>query len=153
MEFHGTKWYFIWRPKSSMEFHGTPVSFEMAPFLFHGITCNLVILYLATPEFRGIPWNSPWKSRVTWYWIKWQSESSMEFHGSKWYFHLVALKFNGIPWNISWNALELSYISFGSTRVLWKSMEFHGTLVSFEMAPSQFRGIPWNSFVFYLATP
>ena len=37
---------------------------------------------MATPEFQGIPWNIPWKSRVTWHWLKWQSQSSMEFHKS-----------------------------------------------------------------------
>ena len=54
----------------SMEFHGTPMSFEMAPSLFHGIPWNSVIFYLATPDFHGIPWNIPWKSRVAWYLLK-----------------------------------------------------------------------------------
>ena len=51
-KFHGTKWYFIWRHQSSMEFHG----------MFHGIPWNWVICHLAAPEFHGIPWNIPWNS-------------------------------------------------------------------------------------------
>ena len=92
---------------SSMEFHG----------ILHGIPWNTCVIwngallipwnpmelgdffYLATPEFHGIPWNIPWKSRVTWYWIKWQSQSSTEFHGTKCYFiwrHQSSMKFHGI---------------------------------------------------------
>ena len=88
----------------SMEFHGKLVSFEMAPSEFHGIPWNLVMFYLATPESHGIPWNIPCKSRITWYWVKWQSQSSLEFHGTKWYFiwrHQSSMEFrkifHGIP--------------------------------------------------------
>ena len=83
MELRGTKWYLIWRPQSSMEFHG------LFHWIVHGISWNTCViwnaalplaawrfLYLTTPDF-------PWKSRVTWCWIKWQSQSSIEFHGTK----------------------------------------------------------------------
>ena len=137
MEFHGTNWYFIWRHKSSMEFHG----------IFHGIQWNTcVICNGALP----IPWNPmelgdflfgdcrvPWNSmeypvgvQPGQNAIKWQSQSSMGFHGTKWYFiwrhqssmefhgmfpgipwnlvicHLAAPEFHGIPWNIPWNSME-----------------------------------------------
>ena len=145
MEFHGTKWYFIWQYQSSMEFHG----------IFHGIPWNTCVIWngaLLIPwnpvelvHFifgdSRVPWNIPCKSRVTWYWIKWQSHSSMEFHGTKWYFiwrpqssmefHGI---FHGIPWNtcviwngallIPWNHLQLGYF--------------------FYLATTEFRGIPWN---------
>ena len=45
MEFHGTKWYFIWRHQSSMEFHG----------IFHGIQWNTCVILNGT---FLIPWNS-----------------------------------------------------------------------------------------------
>ena len=156
MEFHGTKWYFIWQHQSSMEFHGifhgTKLYFirryqSSMEFhgIFHGIPWNNCVIwngtfripwnhlelggifYLATPESHGIPWNIPWKFRVTWYWRKWQYQSSMEFHGTKWYF----------IWRhrVPWNSME-------------HSMEFHGTHVSFEMAPSNFHRITWNSVIF-----
>ena len=133
-EFHGIPWnipwnsmehlcHLKWHPPNSMESLGTRWFF-----------------YLAPPEFHGIPWNIPWKSRVTWYWIKWQSQSSMEFHGTKWYFiwrHRSSMEFHGIFHGIP---MELSYISFGGSRVpcnsMEYSMEFHGTLLSFEMPPS-----------------
>ena len=148
MKFHGTKLYFIWRYQSSMEFHG----------IFRGIPWNTCVIwngaflmpwnpmdlgdfvYLATSEFHGIPWNIPWNARVTWYWIKWQSQSSMEFHGTKWYFiwrHQSSMEFHGIfrefPWNtcviwngallIAWNPKDRG--DFVNCR-LQSSMEFHG---------------------------
>ena len=134
MEFHGTKWYVIWRHQSSMEFHG----------MFHGIPWNKLICHLAAPEFHGIPWNVPWNSMelsdVSFGGTKvpWNSmECSMEFHGTKWYViwrHQSSMEFHGIfhgiPWNtcvicngallIPWNPLELSDFLFGH------SIEFHG---------------------------
>ena len=113
ISFGGTR--FLWNSmESSMEFHGALVPFEMAPSLFHGIPWNSWFYYLATPAFHGTPWNIPWKSRVTWYSIQWQSQGSMEFHGTS------DVSFGGI--RVPWNSMEYS-------------MEFHGTPVSFEMAP------------------
>ena len=126
MEFHGNKLYFIWRHQSSMEFHG----------LFHGIPWNTCVIwngallipwnpmelgdfYLATQEFYGIPWNIPCKSRVTWYWIKWQSQSSMEFHGTKWYF--IWRHPSSMDYSMEFPGTKLYFI--------WRhqgSMEFHG---------------------------
>ena len=171
------------------KFHGIPLNqviFHLAAPNFHGIPRNIPWNYIiwnvvwngallipwnpmelgdflfATPEFHGIPWNIPCKSRVTWYWIKWQSQSSMEFHGTKLYFiwcqRSMAFHgiFHGIPWNICviwngallipWNLMELGDFSFGGTRVPWNSieysMELHGTPVSFEMEYSmEFHGI------------
>ena len=37
MECHGTWWHLVWHWQSSMEFHGTLVSFEMSPSKFHEI--------------------------------------------------------------------------------------------------------------------
>ena len=171
MEFHGTKWYFIWRHQSSMKFHG----------IFHGIPWNtcviwngallipwnpveLGVFYLVTPEFHEIPWNIPCKSRVTWYWLKWHSQSSMEFHGTEWYLiwrhqcsmefhgirwnlviaHLAALKFHGIPWNfvslnVPWNFrsfMEFHGTSNLGTGIPSNSMELHGIWL--------YSQIPWN---------
>ena len=148
MEFHGTELYFIWRHQSSMEFHG----------IFHGIpwnTCvilsgallipwnpwNSVIFYLVTPEFHGIPWNIPWKSRVTWSWIEWQSQKSMEFHGTKRYFiwrYQSSMEFHGIfhgiPWNtcVIWNSALL---------IPWNHLDLG---IFFYLSTPGFQGIPWN---------
>ena len=147
MEFHGTKLYLIWRHQSSMEFYG----------IFHGILWNtcviwngallipwnhlkLGVFYLATAEFPGIPWNIPCKSRVSWYWLKWQSQSSMEFHGNQWYFiwrHQSSMEFygifHGIPWNtcVIWNGALLipwNHLKLGDFFIwrLQSSMGFHG---------------------------
>ena len=128
IEFHGTNWYFIWRHQSTMEFHG----------IFHGIPwntcviCNGALLIPWNPtelgdflfghsiEFHGIPWYIPPKSRVAWHWIKWLSQSSMEFHGTKCYFiwrHQTSMEysmeFHGtcVIWNgallIRWNPMDL----------------------------------------------
>ena len=167
MEFHGTKWYVIWRHQSSMEysmelidisfggtrvpwnsrdysmeFHGTPVSFVMAPSKFHGIPWNSGdFLFGPSIEFHGIPWYIPWKSRVAWHWIKRQSESSMEFHGTKWYFFWrhqtsmeYSMEFHGtcVIWHgallILWNPMDLSDyfydFLFGDSRIPWNSIEY-----------------------------
>ena len=149
MEFHGTKWYVIWRHQSSMEFHG----------IFHGIpwnTCvisNGALLFQWNPTELGdffiwplyrVPRNSmvyPWKSRVAWYVIKWQSQRDMEFHGTKWYFiwrHQTSMEyrmdFHGtcVMWNgtllIPWNPMDLgdffNDFLFGDSRVPWHSVEY-----------------------------
>ena len=44
MEFHGTKWYVIWRHQSSMEFHG----------IFHEIPWNICVIWSGA---LLIPWN------------------------------------------------------------------------------------------------
>ena len=83
------------------------------------------MIFLAAPDFHWIPSNIPCKSRVTWCWMKWQSQNSM----------------------------ELSDISFGGTRVPWNSMdysmEFHGTKLYFiwrYQSSMEFHGnFPWNS--------
>ena len=139
MEFHGTKFYFIWRHQSSMEFHG----------IFHGNPQNTCVIWngdllipwnpmeldeflfgdskvpwnsmelsdMAPSKFNGMPWNwvillfgnsrVPWNSMespmevqgITWYWLKWQSQSSMKFYGTKLYFiwrHQSSIEFHGI---------------------------------------------------------
>ena len=101
MEFHGTWWHLIWRPKSSMESHG----------IFHGSqrepdaneNCEFI-------NFHGIPWNSAISNLMN----NWSFHSSMEFHGTC---HICL----GIPWNARFhgifkNSMELS---------LWPR-RFHG---------------------------
>ena len=138
MEFHGTKWYVIWRHQSSMEFHG----------IFHGIPwntcviCNGALLIPWNPmefsdflfghsiEFHGIPCYIPLKSGITWCWLKWLSQSSMEFHGTEWYClwrYQSSMEFHGIQWNLV-IALEFHGIScystfHGTSVVSWNSME------------------------------
>ena len=75
--------------------------------------------------------------------MKWQSQSSMEFQGTKWYFiwrHQssmeCSMEFHGNKWYVIWRHQS--------------SMEFHGTPVSFVMAPSNYHGIPWISVIFCL---
>ena len=90
-----------------------------------------------------VPWNSmeyP-MSKVTWFWLKWQSQSSMEFHGTKWYFiwrpqgsmefHGI---FNGIPWNtcVIWN---------GALLIPWNHLKLGWF---FYLATPEFHGIPWS---------
>ena len=177
MEFHGTKLFFNWRYQSSMEFHGifhgTLVSFEMAlpnSMESHGTRW----FYLATPDFHWIPRDIPCKSRVTWYWLEWQSQVSMEFHGTQWYFiwrHQRSMEFHGIfrrwPWNacVIWNGaflvpcnrMELGVFLFGDSRVPWNSMEYpmevQGNMVLNKMTISKFHGIPWNLLIFHFAAP
>ena len=167
MEFHGTNLYFIWRYQSSMEFHG----------IYHGIPWNTCVIWNGA---LLIPWNPmelvhflfvdsrvPWKIqckfKVTWYWIKWQSESSLEFHGTKWYFiwryqsytefhgifHGTLVSFETAPfWNrahLKWNSMEVSHISFGGTRVPWNLMKladtpFGGTRILWNFVQSTFHG-------------
>ena len=167
MEFHGTKLYFIWRYQSSMEFH----------WIFHGIPWNTCVIwngtvlipwncmelgdFLATPDFHWIQRIIPCKSRVTCYWLKWQSQSSMEFHGIKWYFiwrHQSSMEFHGMPWNtcgisngallIAWNRMRRGDLLFGDSRVSWNSMEYpmamQGNMLLNKMTISKFHGIPWN---------
>ena len=148
MEFHGTKRYVIWRHQSSMEFHG----------IFHGIPwntcviCNGALLIPWNPvelgdflfghpiEFHGIPCYIPWKSRVAWHWIKWQSQKSMEFHGNKWYFiwrHQTSMEysmaFHGTC--VIWN---------GALLIPWNPMDLGDFFMIFYLATPEFRGIPWN---------
>ena len=137
--------HFKWH-KCSMEFH------EIYHGIFHGIPWNTCVIwngallipgnhlklgwffYLATAEFHGIPWNIQCKSRVIWYWLKWQSQSSREFHGTQWYF----IWRHQSSFRIPWNSMELGDSPFGSTRVPWNFVSLH--------VPWNFRihGISWN---------
>ena len=172
MEFHETKLYFIWRYQSSMEFYG----------IFHKIPWNTCVIWNCA---LLIPWNPmelgdflfgdsrvPWnyvkypmqvQGNITWYWIKWQSQSSMEFHGTKCCFiwrHQSSMEFHGIfhgipcntsvIWNdvllIPWQHMELGDFLFGDSRVQWNSMEYpmevHGNMVLIKMTISKFHGVP-----------
>ena len=86
MEFHGTKWYFIWRHLRSMEFHGI---FRELPWNT-GVIWNGALLIPWNPmelgdfdiwrlqssmEFHWISHGS--SGERTWNWIKWQSQSSI----------------------------------------------------------------------------
>ena len=166
MEFHGTKWYVIWRHQSSIEFHG----------MFHGIPWNKVICHLAAPEFHGIPWNIPWNSMEHLCHLLWCPPNSMESHGTRWFFVWrlqSSMEFHGISrgsparvkchktaiyLKVPWNSMELSDTSFGDTKVPWNSMEysmeFHGTTWYFTWRhqcslefQGLFHGIPWNTCV------
>ena len=210
ISFGGTRvpWNFM---EYSMEFHGT-LGGTRVPWNSMGYPCHLTwrppnstesfetrwFFYLATPEFHGIPCNIPCKSRVTCYWIKWQSQSSMEFHGTKWYFiwrhqssmefhgktmefhgtklyfisrHQSSMEFHGIfhwitrnsclIWNgalpIPWNPMELGDFLFGDSRVPWNSMDYpkqvQDNIVLIKMTIAKFHGIPWNKVIFHLAAP
>ena len=158
MELHGTKWYLIWWHQSSMEFHG----------IFHGIPWNTCVIwngallipwnhlklgdffYLAIAEFHGIPWNIPCKSRVSWYWLNWQSQSSMEFHGIKWYF----IWRHQSSFRIPWNSMELGDSPIGGTRVPWNFVSLHvpwnfRSFIEFHGTSQLGLGIPWNSMEFH----
>ena len=63
-EFHGTKWYFIWRHQSSMEFHG----------IFHGIPWNTCVIWNGA---LLIPWNHLELGNF----LIWRLQSCMEFQG------------------------------------------------------------------------
>ena len=162
MELHGTMESPNKKSQSSMGLHGIRrASYQMTQ-VFHGIPWNipwnsmelwypqmkynLVIYYLATPEFHEIPWNIPCKSRVTWHWTKWQSQSSMEFPGTKWYF----IWRHQSSYRIPWNSIELGDSPFGGTRVPWNFMSLHlpwnfRSFMEFHGTSQLGLGIPWNS--------
>ena len=151
MESHGTRWFFIWRLQSSMEFHGISLGnsarvkcHKMAISKFHGIPWKYVILHLAAPKFHGIPWNVPWNSmelndmsfggtRVPWNsmeysmeylcHLKWCPLNSMESHGTRWFF----------IWRLQ-SSLEFHWISLGSPA----RVKCH------KKTMSKFHGIPRN---------
>ena len=151
MEFHGTKWYVIWWHQSSMEFHG----------IFHGIPwntcviCNGAFLIPWNPMELGdflfgdsrVPWNSmeyPLEVQPGLNAIIWRSQTSMEFHGTKWYFiwrHQNSMEFHGmfrgIPWFFIWqlqSSLEFHWIWLGSPA----RVKCH------KMSMSKYHGIPWS---------
>ena len=129
MEFHGTYWYFIWRHQSSMEFHG--IFHVILWNTWQCVICNGALLIPGNPmelgdvlfghsiEFHGIPWYIPWKFRVAWHWIQWQSQSSMEFHGTC----------------VIWN---------GALLIPWNPMDLGDFFMILHLATPEFRGIPWN---------
>ena len=162
MEFHGTKWYVIWRHQSSMEFNG----------IFYGIPWNTCVICNGA---LLIPWNPmelgdflfghsrvPRNSMV--YPIEVQDNMvliKMEFHGTEWYCiwrHQNSMEFHGIRWKLGdspfggpivpWNFVSLhlpwnfrSFMEFHGTSHLsmgipWNSMEFHGIWLHSQ--------IPWN---------
>ena len=112
MEFHGTKLYFIWRYQSYKEFHG----------ILHLIPWNTCVIWNGA---LLIPWNwnsviflfgdsrvplnsmeYPMKIQVNMVLNKRQSHSSMEVHGTNWYFisrHKSSMEFPGIFHGIPWN--------------------------------------------------
>ena len=84
-----------------------------------------------------IPWYIPWKSRVAWHWIKWQSHSSMEFHRTKWYFiwrHQTSteysMEFHGTC--VVWN---------GALLIPWYPMDLGDFFMIVYLATPEFRGI------------
>ena len=205
--FHGIPWnipwnsmkhlcHLKWRTPYSMGSLGT--FFYMVTPVFHGISHgfhgipwnNCVIwngallipwnpLELGVVVFGDsiIQWKITWKSRVTWYWMKWQSQSSMKFHGTKWNlnwrqqssmeFHgivqgipwntcVICPEFYGIPWNIPWKSWATWYLLKWQSQ---SSMEFHGTkwyFIWWQQSSMEiqgiFHGIPWN-FVSFATAP
>ena len=100
-----------------------------------------MIFYLATPEFHGIPWKIPWKSRVIWYWIEWQSQSFIESQGTKWYFiwrHDSSMEFHGIFHGIAWNNCV---IWNGALLIPWNHLELGGFFLY--LTTPEFHGILW----------
>ena len=132
MEFHGTKWYFIWRHQSSMEFHG----------IFHGIPCNTCVICNGA---LLIPWN-PVEFDDFFYLAT--PESNIPCH-------------TFIIWNgallIPWNPIELGDFLFGDSRVPRNFMvypiEVQDNMILIKMTISKFHGIPWNLVIFHLAAP
>ena len=109
-----------------------------------------MIFYLVTSDIHGFPWNIPWKSRVAWHWITWQSQNSMEFHGTNWCFiwrHQNSMEYS----------MELGDFLFGDSRVPCNSMEYSmqvkGNMEFFKMTISKFHGIPKKKVIFHLAAP
>ena len=153
MEFHGTKWYVIWRHQSSMEIHG----------IFHGIPWNTCVICNGA---LLIPWNPmEFSDFVIWPLYRVPRNSMLypiEVRDNMVLIKMTISMFHGIPWNwvilplaapefhgISWNSMELG----DSPRVPWNFvllhlpwnfrsfMEFHGT-------SHLGMGIPWNSMEF-----
>ena len=133
-------------------FHGIPwnIPWNSMELWYPQIKYNLL---LATPEYHEIPWNIPCKSKVTWHWTKWQSQSSMEFHGTKWYF----IWRHQSSFRTPWNSNELGDSPFGGTRVPWNFMSLHlpwnfCSFMEFHGTSQLGLGIPWNSMEFgYIA--
>ena len=113
----------------SMEFHGTCVVWNGALLiLWYPMDLGDFFYDFLFGDSR-VPWNIPWKSRVTGH-----KMTISKFPGIPWNYliqDLAAPKFHVIPWNVPWNSMEPSDMSFGGTRVPWNSMEysmeFHGT--------------------------
>ena len=139
----------------SMEFHGTLVpqnAISLSVMEFHG---TLRLSFYSIPCYPGLARHIPWNSMELWsHQIK-KSPNSMGFHGIRLAPFQMTQVWHGIPWNIPWNSMELSSISFGGTRVPWKSMEysleFHRTKWHFIWRHQSsmefhgiFHGIPWN---------
>ena len=160
MEFHGTKWYVIWRHQSSMEFHGilwntcvicngallipwNPM--ELGDFLFgHSrvprnsmvypieVHDNMVLIKMTLNESQS----SMEFHGTEWYCI-WRHQSSMEFHGIRWNLviaYLVALEFHGISCHSTFHGTYV--VSLNSMELLNWLLEFHGIWLCSQ--------IPWN---------
>ena len=156
MEFHGTKWYVIWRHQSSMEFHG----------IFHGIPWNTCVICNGA---LLIPWN-PMElgdflfghSRVPRNSIVYP----IDVRDNTVLIKMTISKFHGIPWNwvilhlaapefheISWNSMELGDSPFGGPRVPWNFVSLHlpwnfRSFMEFHGTSHLGMGIPWNSMEF-----
>ena len=166
MEFHGTRWYFIWRHQSSMEFHG----------IFHGIPWNTCVIWNG-----GLPitWNPVdlddfflfGDSRVPCYsmeystqvkgnmvFIKMRISNLMDFHGTLVPPNEISISsmeysmeysmelwchqmtYDLVPWNSMEHSMEFHGTLVAPKEVSLSSMEFHGTLrLSF------YDLLPWTS--------
>ena len=77
MEFHGTKWYFIWRHQSSMKFHGIPWNTCVILNGAFQIPWNSAIFNLATAGFHGLLHESPGE-------LGNNSNNNLKLHGIQW---------------------------------------------------------------------
>ena len=136
MEFHGTKWYVIWRHQSSMEFHG----------IFHGIPWNSCVICNGA---LLIPWNPMELGDFFWPLYRVPRHSMVypiEVRDNMVLIKMTISKFHGIPWN--WLILHLAAPEFHGIR--WNlviahlvALEFHGI-----SCHSTFHGtsvVSWNS--------